>query len=596
MALVVNTNVPSLNAQRNLGTTNLSLSKSLERLSSGLRINRAGDDAAGLAISEKLRGQVRGLNQAVRNANDGISLVQTAEGSLSVTTNIIQRLRELAVQSASDTNTASDRGSLKTEADLLVAELTRIGNTTEFNGKTLLNGTFASGKLQIGANSGQSIAFTIGDVRAAALGRRTTVTGDLDDTASSGINAGITAGELTVNGAQVVTAAADDQVSVLEIVTIDLSSTSSAGAGSIGSATFFINSVDIGVVESQLTASAKAAAIVSAITAHAASLTNVEARIYSGTAVVLTAKKGTDLKLQHSTSSTTSTVASFVSIIGLSASFIGSGTQVTTNNGQSSSLAKAAAINTVKSTSNVTAAAQTTTVTGTAAIAAVTINSADLHINGINIGAVTVLASDGSGTLVTAINAKTSDTGVTANVDTAGKLVLTAADGRNIVVTATAAVNTALGTSSSVTRSKVQLQSPDAITLAGTNPAELGKDSSGNNLTATTFQSDLSNALSTINISTQAGADSAILSLDAALEQVNTLRAQLGALQNRLESTVSNLSTTSENLSASESRIRDADFAAETARFTRNQILGQAGTAILAQANTLPQLALQLLR
>lgn len=593
MSLVVNTNVPSVNAQRNLGTTNLSLAKSLERLSSGLRINRAGDDAAGLAISEKLRGQVRGLNQAVRNANDGISLVQTAEGSLSVTTNIIQRLRELAVQSASDTNTASDRNTLKTEADLLVAELTRIGNTTEFNGKTLLNGTFVSGKLQIGANSGQSIAFTIGDVRAAALGRRTTVTGDLDDAASAGINAAITAGELTVNGAQVVTAAADDQVSVVEIATGDLAT----GAGSVGSATFFINSVDIGVVESQATASAKAAAIVSAITAHAASLTNVEARIYSGTAIVLTAKKGTDLKLQHTTSSTTSTVASFASILGsLSASFVGSGTQVTTNNGQSSALAKAAAINTVKSTSNVTAAAQTTTVTGTAAIAAVTINSADLYINGVNIGAASVLASDGSGTLVTAINAKTSDTGVTANVDTAGKLVLTATDGRNIAVTATAAVNTALGTSNTVTRAKLELQSPNAVTLAGTNPAELGKDSGGTNLTATTFQSDLSKALSTIDISTQSGADSAILSLDAALDQVNTGRAQLGALQNRLESTVSNLSTTSENLSASESRIRDTDFAAETARFTRNQILAQAGTAILAQANTLPQLALQLLR
>ena len=175
MSLVINNNIPSLNAQGNITKTNVDNSKALERLSSGLRINRAGDDAAGLAISEKLRSQVRGLNQAVRNANDGISLVQTAEGGFNTITNIVQRLRELSVQSASDTNTSADRATLRTEAEQLIAEINRIGNTTEFNTKTLLNGTFSSGKLHIGANFSQSISFTIGDIRASALGTRASV-------------------------------------------------------------------------------------------------------------------------------------------------------------------------------------------------------------------------------------------------------------------------------------------------------------------------------------------------------------------------------------------------------------------------------------
>jgi flagellin len=288
--------------------------------------------------------------------------------------------------------------------------------------------------------------------------------------------------------------------------------------------------------------------------------------------------------------------ASLASILGIAASFFGSRTDKTTYNGQSSAIAKAAAVNKVKSDSTVGGTAKATVATGTAAITATTISAGQFFVNGIDIGAVTVLAGDGSGALVTAINAQTANTGVTASVNSSSQLVLTAGDGRNISVAATAAVNTALnigGTTNSnnVYRSDVQLDSANAITVSGTRVTELGS-----NIAATTYQTDLNNAVSSIDISTQAGANSAILTLDAALAQLNSQRAQLGALQNRLESTVDNLSTTSENLSASDSRIRDADFAAETAKFTRSQILLQAGTAILAQANTLPQLALQLLR
>ncbi len=187
MGLTINTNVMSLNAQRNLGHSQSALAKSMQRLSSGLRINSAKDDAAGLAISDRMTSQIRGLNQAVRNSNDGISLAQTAEGALQETTNILQRMRELAVQSANDTNTASDRSSLQDEVDQLIAEMDRISNTTAFNGKNVIDGTLTGASFQVGANSGQTIEFSIGAAGAGDIGQIATTTGtEVDGTVSSG--------------------------------------------------------------------------------------------------------------------------------------------------------------------------------------------------------------------------------------------------------------------------------------------------------------------------------------------------------------------------------------------------------------------------
>lgn len=166
----INNNIEALNSYRNLGISDLKMNKNLEKLSSGLRINRAADDAAGLAISEKMRGQIKGLNQAIRNAQDGISLIQTAEGALNETHNILQRMRQLAVQSANDTNTDSDRGQLQREVAELITEISRIGGNTEFNTKGLLNASFANGVFHIGANAGQSIKLTIADMRATGIG------------------------------------------------------------------------------------------------------------------------------------------------------------------------------------------------------------------------------------------------------------------------------------------------------------------------------------------------------------------------------------------------------------------------------------------
>ena len=203
MALTINTNVASLNAQRNLGRSQGALNKSMQRLSSGLRINSAKDDAAGLAISDRMTSQIRGLNQASRNANDGISLAQTAEGALQESTNILQRMRELAVQSANDTNTAEDRNSLQAEVDQLVEELDRIAGTTTFNGRNLLDGSLSSANFHVGANSGESISFGIGSARSQDLGHVASQSiATTDGSVSDGTN-------LTINGT-VIVATADD--------------------------------------------------------------------------------------------------------------------------------------------------------------------------------------------------------------------------------------------------------------------------------------------------------------------------------------------------------------------------------------------------
>ena len=200
MGLVINTNVMSLNAQRNLNSSQNALNKSMQRLSSGLRINSAKDDAAGLAISDRMTSQIRGLNQAARNANDGISLAQTAEGAMQESTNILQRMRELAVQSANDSNTGADRASLQKEVAQLQQELDRISTTTEFNGKKVLDGTFTAQSFQVGANAGQSIEFSVGNTRSDTIGdQEHQAAGTINQATTTSVNS-IAAQGLTVNG------------------------------------------------------------------------------------------------------------------------------------------------------------------------------------------------------------------------------------------------------------------------------------------------------------------------------------------------------------------------------------------------------------
>jgi flagellin len=490
MALGINTNVLSLNAQRNLSTSQSSLATSLQRLSSGLRINSAADDAAGLAIAERFTAQIRGSDQAARNANDGISLAQTAEGALSQVSNNLQRVRELAVQSANATNSASDRAALQQEVSQLVSEINRVAGQTSFNGVNLLDGSFSGQTFQVGANAGQTITVSsIVDSRSAALGSHTltadgTVTGNV---VTGSINNGV--------GAET-----------------DLTLTVGSG----------VNAVTSGAIS--YAANAGADAIASAINTGAGSL-----------GVTATATNSTTLS----------------SLSGVGA---GTGAVSFTLNGQ--------------------------------AISAVVTDQNDLS------------------SLVSAINGVQGTTGVTATFSSSSSkssITLSTTDGRNVSLS-TFAVNGASnetvsfggstltegGTVTAVKTGVVSLSSSaGAIATANAN-ADVFAVAGVNNSSFT--------SLAAVDVSTASSATTALATLDAALSQINSGRAALGAIQNRFSSVVASLATTSENLTASRSRIQDADFAKETASLTRAQILQQAGVAMVAQANAVPQQVLALLR
>ena len=507
---VINTNVSSLNAQRNLSTSQSALSQALQRLSSGLRINSAKDDAAGLAISERFTTQIRGLNQAVRNANDGISLAQTAEAALGEVTNNLQRIRELAVQSANATNSASDRAALDAEVQQRLAEIERIATQTSFNSQKVLDGTFGTATFQVGANVGETISLNL------ATSVRTTAIGKTAD---------------YVGGAAYATTSAIGQ----------------QGAGVDGTA---LSAGDISI-----------------------------------------------------------TVGSSQAV-SVGAAVAGSG------NGQdaTSAYAKAQAIN-ASGISGVTATADTTAQfnLGTTAVAAtetdydLTINSVAIYTsyNAVTNGAVT------SDQLVAAINANSATTGVTASYDSSNtRVTLTSSDGRNISVTqgsATAAqgLSAAEGTNNTQNSTATLLTAGGGATttanlvgsirLSSAASVSIGGTAARIGFSATAYSLGNS-ALNSTSVTTVANANTTIGRVDAALSSVNGLRSNFGAIQNRFESTIANLTAVSENLEASRSRIRDADFAQETAELTRAQILQQAGVAILAQANALPQNVLGLLR
>jgi flagellin len=412
--MIINHNLMALNTHRQLGMNQTAASKSMEKLSSGFRINRAGDDAAGLAISEKMRGQIRGLKQAMRNAQDGISLIQTAEGALNETHAILQRMRELATQAATDTNTLTDRKEIQKEINQLLDEIDRIGNNTEFNTQNLLDGSYANKKIHIGANAGQSMDISISDMRTEVLG---------------------------VDGA--------------------------TGAGGGGTAT-------------------KATATHSGITFTA--------------------------------------VADGAAGNGIEIEFVASAAEQTFN---------------------------------------IAVDSGS--------GKITVtLATDSDSNVTTTVEALV--TSLSSNPDVTA-LVTVSGSGTSAVTAGTATLAGGADASGGA--------SGNIDSLKVGNVDEIDEDD----------LADLDNP----GVLTQAGADAAITNINHAIEQVSAERSKLGAIQNRLEHTIANLGTSAENLQAAESRIRDLDMAEEIMAFTKNNILQQAATAMLAQANMAPQSVLQLL-
>ncbi len=642
MAMVVNTNVMSLNAQRQLNKSQAAQNTSMERLSSGLRINSAKDDAAGLAISTGMESQTRGLNQAVRNANDGISMAQTAEGSMDEMTNILQRMRELGVQASNDTNSSSNRASIQKEVDQLYSELDRISSVTSFNGVKLLDGSTKSTSLQIGANSGETLSFSI----------KAVTTKDLNLNAVSGLgelNGGrinstqaIAADQVTINGVAMSAQAATDATGLeaminakkgLTGVTADaynvvkstggldgklsagdltVNGTSLAATGDLKSLVDEINLKVAGVTATigendslQLSNTTGASIVIAGTAAGKAGLTS---DTYAGY-VSLSSADGSEIKMGVG-SAGTSTVLQAVGFNASAGSDDVAGGKVTTTgvtandnisiNGVqlgaitgTSAADKAFAINALRDQTGVEASAKTEVSISMAVSDAAA--DATLAINGTVIDLSTATTLDSAIDLIN----KAGLAGVVASADKdTGKLMLTSQSGQDIRLTAAAGTLSAAALDSAISTGVVTMKGQNGRDVVITSNAsdqaaqrtaltKLGVTSQGGNETA------VGRGLS---MATASNAANSIERIDAALKQISDGRADLGAIQNRLTSTISNLSNVSQNLSAANSRIRDADFAAETSSMSKAQVLQQAGTAMLSQANASSQNVLSLLR
>ena len=471
MGLYVMTNMASINAQRTLGSNARLLNRTYKRLSSGIRINSAADDAAGLAISTRFTSQIRGINMAVRNTNDGISMAQTLEGALTESTAILQRMRELAVQAANDINTKADRESINEEINQLTQELDRIGETTVFNNQQVLNGDFVQQFFHVGANANQTVAVTVRDARAGALGR------------------------------------------------------------------------------TALTTSA-------VVTTHAFSKGNGDV-IINGITIRDT------------------TVSDDI---------------VSTSFATGSAIAKAQAINDATDFTGVRAKALETSDAENADVQGGFLDEANfITLNGEVITGFEIVTDDANSELVSQINSISGRTGVVARLDEDYRLVLTATDGRNIEVDVVGNAGAITGLGEGVTTGALELESEEQFFVDGANFSYAGFNT--NQIVGVTAI----NSVATVNVLDRLNANRTIQVVDRALEQISTDRAGLGALQNRLNNTINNLGSISENITAARSRVLDADFASESANLARHQIIQQAGTTILSQANQSTQAAVSLL-
>ncbi len=726
MALTINTNIASLNAQRNLSKSQNNLSQSMERLSSGLRINSAKDDAAGLAISDRMTSQIRGLNQAARNANDGISMAQTAEGALQETTNILQRMRELAIQSANDTNSASDRSSLQAEINQLKQEITRIANTTTFNDRNILDGSLTDAQFQVGANANETISFSIGSAQATELGSNT-----LETSNENGIEtATYTSFQTAANGSEVgvATLGATNGVTGTEVITltgptgstadftitagmeaIDIATGISGLAGATATATNSVvisggvndttndqsmtiatdsgtvtlgAGVDLSDPEAILAAvdagQATAAGLTfssdgTSLTVTSGSGEDITVTLGDGTtgdsAITVTGLDGTTNLTLAETQEATSVGKVIVNLDGgytiesdqdnayLSTATGGTpmtsyktgvtdasggnavgaqiltvvgpeGSDQATIDADSTANGIARAVNELAGATGVTAEARTQ-----ATLFGLTENgTVEFKLQGNNSSPIPIRATVTTGDLTSlaqAINNEAGSTGITASlVGANNRIVLTQPEGFDIEITdfthsasANREVSISIlgneesgaanygdenatmlfdggpndGLDSTVVGGQVTFYSTGVFNVT----SNIDSTTAGGSIfegIANTANTSTLYSVDTIDISTVRGANEAIRVVDGAIGQIDSLRGDLGAVQNRFESTIANLENVAENLSAARSRILDADIAAETSAMTKNNILQQAGVSILSQANTSPQLALQLLQ
>ena len=581
MALTVNTNVAALNTQKNLNRASDSLSTTMQRLSSGLKINSAKDDAAGLQISNRLTSQINGLGVAVKNANDGISIAQTAEGAMQESTNILQRMRELALQSANGSNSDEDRTSLQSEYSQLSTELTRIASTTTFGGRNLLDGSFGTTSFQVGANSNETINLSLGNVSANKIGSYQME----ENTTSKRVSGTAMA---AIRDTDPLLAARDTAKAANDVATKDLADKTTAATAALAAAG----------------GDATNANYVAALAAQTAAgvVLNGDSSATPPTTGTKGALKDAEDALKASTF--TSFTAGTITVQG------GGDTKAITLAGNESAKEIAKSFN--GAISGLSASARTvvdlsidkTTLAGGSANLSVSIGDKSVNLVGVTSTAdlADQLSSNASALRIAVSYDETND-----------KLTVTSESGENIsfgaqsnlkadgtaldksVVKAsvmdsngeyTAAA--ALNASGSTVAGYVELNSAKSYALTSSGGADISEVFANSKAKMTT--------IADTDITTAAGSQSAIAVIDKAISNIDSQRADLGAVQNRFDSTVSNLQSISENSTAARSRVQDADFAAETAELTKQQTLQQASTAILAQANQLPSSVLKLLQ
>lgn len=633
MSQVINTNVLSLNAQRNLSQTNNALSQSLQRLSSGLRINSAKDDAAGLAISERFTTQIRGLNQASRNANDGVSLAQTGESALQEIQNNLQRIRELAVQSVNATNSDSDRNALNAEVQQRLAEIDRTAAQTSFNGSRILDGSFGQASFQIGANVGQTINVD------ASTNLRTNAYGEIAQATSNSVTAfqnQSTAGTAGFTAATFTTAGEDVAV-----------------GDRAANFNFSVDGVDIINVQQQTALVGTATTIASADIITAGTLTiqiqGPGAQVltlgeiqYTGTAAITAGQiagvfEGARAVLEEAGYTLADTSTNAINItradgqgFNLAASADTGMTDGIIDGGFGALDPSGTGANSVAVNVPELSGAGTANTVNIAAIDAAivasrpTLEEAGIRVTGTLAGDdlqftrldgrafdISVASNEMNGSAGFDGNALSGLTGLngSATVDNASDLRLEAGDFRirlgdgsssftditgnfdNLNDLADAMMARVEGLTVTISsNNELQLFAGENITLNGSAAQGSG------DLAFANANYESGGNLRDVSVATVDAANEAILRIDSALSVVSDLRSDFGAVQNRFDSVMNTLMAQSEALSASRSRIRDADFAAETAELTRVQILQQAGTSVLSQANSAPQSVLALLQ
>ena len=563
----INTNTGAITAQANLARVNEEFSTAMNHLSSGQRINAAKDDAAGMAIGEKMTAQIQGLNQAVRNATDGKNLVDTTEGAHVEISNMLQRLRELSVQSANDTNTASDRGNIMAETDQLLTEINRVAETTSFNGMNLLDGTFEGKQLQIGADEGQVMNINVASAAATDIGAHTVNSeAGLTDT---------TAETMTLSGqsgsADVVTLGGESAKEVAALVNaqtaktgVEASAETNVKLSTLSTATtvsFSVNSVDIGTVS--ISDTSDLSGLRDAIN-NKTSQTGVTAELGDAGELVMSDANGDDINISDFT---TGTEGATMSVEALASDGTTSAT------GSIADFDEAAVRTTIRTeiAADGTVADgvdYATSTSGTAFVAAAAAEAAALVVDPL----------DAAGALEAA------NTVFDAAMDTEIDSLYAAS---TALADATAATGTSVKGEIELSSNKAFSVSTDTAddALAGTESV-FNEQSKGSTLSA----------VSEIDLTTAEGAAAAISVIDKAMEQISQSRSDLGAVSNRLDSTISNLTNITVNTEAARSQVMDADFATESTELARSQIMSQAATAMLAQANSSKQSVMSLIQ